>query len=95
MPVVRNVTQPDKFNPAAELPFELRVDDLRAAMQHVYDFFYDVNVGLTAKGLERLDDMLRPASLSGVVSDMLTARRSRLLTGDRWHSLSCILARFP
>ncbi|MHB8998724.1 MAG: hypothetical protein ACYC9N_04325, partial [Thermoanaerobaculia bacterium] len=42
-----------------------------------------VNVGLVAKGLERLDDMLRPAIMSGVLSDMLTAslaKHSRTLT---------------
>lgn len=42
-------------------------------MQDVYDFFYDVNLLLTDKGLERLDDMIRPAIMSGLLSDMLTA----------------------
>jgi hypothetical protein len=42
-------------------------------MQDVYDFFFDVNVGLVEKGLDRLDDMLRPAIMSGLLSDMLTA----------------------
>jgi hypothetical protein len=42
-------------------------------MQDVYDFFYDVNQLLAAKGLQRLDDMVRPAGMSGLVSDMLTA----------------------
>jgi hypothetical protein len=43
-------------------------------MQDVYDFYYDVNTGLVAKGLERLDDFLRPAIMSGgLPSDMLTA----------------------
>ena len=32
-----------------------------------------MNSGLTAKGLGRLDDTLRPAIMSGVLSDMLTA----------------------
>lgn len=32
-----------------------------------------MNTSLSAKGLERLDDMLRPAIISGVLSDMLTA----------------------
>jgi len=53
------------------------------AMQDVYDFFHDVNVGLVERGLERLDDMLRPAIMSGVLSDMLTAslaKHSRTLT---------------
>ena len=43
-------------------------------MQDVYDFFFDVNSHLIARGLERLDDTLRPAIMSGVLSDMLTAR---------------------
>lgn len=42
-------------------------------MQDVYDFFYDVNTGLVVRGLDRLDDMLRPALMSGLLSDMLTA----------------------
>lgn len=42
-------------------------------MQDIYDFFYDVNTLLTGKGLERLDDMLRPSIMSGLLSDMLTA----------------------
>ncbi len=64
---------PNKFNRHLELPFQLRLDDFRAATQDVYDFFYDVNQALGAKGLDRLDDMLRPAIMSGVLSDMLTA----------------------
>ena len=57
------------------------------AMQDVYDFFYDVNSHLTAKGLQRLDDMLRPAIMSGFLSDMLTAslaRHSRTLTENHY-----------
>jgi hypothetical protein len=83
MTVTRNQLDPSKFNPTAHLPFELRLDDFRLAMQDVYDFFFDVNSNLVAKGLERLDDMLRPAITSGVLSDMLTAslaKHSRALT---------------
>lgn len=65
------------FNAEAELPFELRIDDFRMAMQDVYDFFRDVNLALGTKGLSRLDDMLRPAIMSGVISDMLTASLAR------------------
>ena len=73
MSTTRNALDPNKFNPTLALPFELRVQDFSAAVQDVYDFFFDVNTGLAAKGLERLDDMLRPAIMSGVLSDMLTA----------------------
>ena len=73
MSTTRNALDPNKFNPTLALPFELRVQDFSAAVQDVYDIFFDVNTGLAAKGLERLDDMLRPAIMSGVLSDMLTA----------------------
>ncbi len=35
-------------------------------MQDVYDFFFDVNRGLVERDLVRLDDMLRPAIMSGL-----------------------------
>ena len=73
MAVIRNSLDSSKFNAAASLPFELRLDDFRSAIQDVYDFFHDVNTGLVGKGLDRLDDTLRPAIMSGVLSDMLTA----------------------
>lgn len=69
----KNRLDPSKLNRDLDLPFQLRLDDFQSAAQDVYDFFYDVNVGLVAKGLDRLDDMLRPAIMSGVLSDMLTA----------------------
>ncbi len=73
MPVQRNHLDPVKLNTAAALPYELRLEDFRLAIQDVYDFFFDVNTNLVAKGLDRLDEMLRPAIMSGVLSDMLTA----------------------
>jgi len=82
MPIVKNTLVQGEFNSQAELPFELRLDDFRMAVQDVYDFFFDVNSALLAKGLRRLDDMLRPAIMSGVLSDMLTAslaKHSRVL----------------
>lgn len=77
MPIVRNSLDPARFNSNAVLPYELRIDDFRAAVQDVYDFFFDVNTGLGQKGLERLDDTLRPAIMSGVLSDMLTANLAK------------------
>ena len=87
MPVVRNRPKEEKFNTQAVLPYELRLEDFRVAVQDVYDFFYDVNTGLVAKGLDRLDDMLRPAIMSGLLSDMLTAslaKHSRTLVPNAY-----------
>ncbi|OGP75564.1 MAG: hypothetical protein A2V86_07720 [Deltaproteobacteria bacterium RBG_16_49_23] len=73
MPIERNIVKRTKFNKVAQLPYELRLRDFEMAMQDVYDFFFDVNSYLAKKGLQRLDEMLRPAIMSGVLSDMLTA----------------------
>jgi hypothetical protein len=84
---VRNTVDTTKFNQSAVLPYELRPQDFQMAMQDVYDFFFDVNSYLVRKGLRRLDDMLRPAIMSGVLSDMLTAslaKHSRTLTENRY-----------
>jgi hypothetical protein len=82
-----NTVDITNFNPHAVLPYELRLLDFQTAMQDVYDFFRDVNALLTKKGLRRLDDMLRPAIMSGVLSDMLTASlasHARVLTENRF-----------
>ncbi len=74
------------FNQTAELPFELRLKDFEMAIQDVYDFFFDVNKLLLSKGLHRMDDMLRPAAMSGIISDMLTAsmaKHARALVENR------------
>lgn len=87
MAIKRNSVDLSKFNPDARLPYELRAADFQMAMQDVYDFFHDVNSYLAKKGLQRLDDMLRPAIMSGVLSDMLTAslaKHSRVLTENRY-----------
>ncbi len=87
MTITRKQIITGKFNETAKLPYELRLEDFKLAIQDVYDFFFDVNSHLVEKGLDRLDDMLRPAIMSGVLSDMLTAslaRHSRTLVENRY-----------
>ena len=87
MPIERNTVERSKFNKMAQLPYELRLRDFEMAMQDVYDFFFDVNSYLAKKGLQRLDEMLRPAIMSGVLSDMLTAslaKHSRVLIENQY-----------
>ncbi|HKX11296.1 MAG TPA: hypothetical protein VJN67_24055 [Stellaceae bacterium] len=89
MPIQRNTVRPEAFNKAIKLPYELRLKDFEIAMQDVYDFFFDVNRQLSSKGLQRLDDMLRPANMSGTISDMLTAsigKHSRALVQNSYHN---------
>jgi hypothetical protein len=83
----RNVVDANAFNAGAELPYGLRLKDFELAIQDIYDFFHDVNTALVSKGLQRMDDMLRPAIMSGLLSDMLTAslaKHSRTLTENRY-----------
>lgn len=83
LPVPRSVVDVDGFNGELGLPYSLRVQDFQMAMQDVYDFLYDVDSHLVARSLRRFESMLRPAILSGILSDLLTsslARHSRSLT---------------
>lgn len=87
--MIRQTVDARKFNPAAIYPYDLREDDFRIAVQDVYDFYHDVNLLLTGKGLPRLDDMLRPAAMSGMIPDMLTAslaKHSRALVENQFHN---------
>jgi len=83
---IRQIVDQTKFNMTASLPYSLRIEDISLAMQDVYDFFFDVNTLLTGRGLKRLDDMLRPAAMSGMISDAMTAslaKHSRTLVENR------------
>lgn len=73
----RQTVDNSRFNRQAILPYQLRIADFEIAMQDAYDFFYDVNKLLLERGLYRLDDMLRPAAMSGMISDMLTASMAK------------------
>lgn len=87
MRLSRNTVDSSKFNRKARLPYELRLKDFEMAMQDIYDFFFDMNSVLSKKGLQRLDDMLRPAIMSGLLSDMVSssmAKHSRTLTENRY-----------
>jgi hypothetical protein len=87
MPAQRNRPKRANFNSSASLSFQLRLEDFEIAMQDVYDLFHDINTGLLEKGLERLDDFLGPAIMSGFLSDLLTAslsKHSRALTQNNY-----------
>lgn len=86
---VREKVDRTRFNPEALLPYSLRLDDFQIAMEDVYDFFFDVNTFFLERGLPRLDDLLRPANMSGLLSDMLTAslaKHSRTLVQNSYHN---------
>lgn len=71
MPIVRESPDMSKFSVKIRLP--LRREDFACRMS----FFFDVNSQLHAKGIRHFDDMLRPAAMSGLISDMMTASMAR------------------
>lgn len=87
--LTRRAVDLSKFSREFDYPYELRLVDFQVAMQDVYDFFHDVNTHLRSKGLQRLDDMLRPANMSGIITDMLTAsmgKHARALVPNMYHN---------
>ncbi len=89
MPIVRQRPDASRFNDEAVLPYKLRLEDFGCVMQDIYDFFFNVNTHLSDRGLGRLDDMLRPAAMSGLISDMITAsmaQHARVLVENLYHN---------
>jgi hypothetical protein len=86
---VREKVDATRFNTERTLPYSLRLNDFQIAMEDVYDFLFDVNTFFLGRGLPRLDDLLRPANMSGLLSDMLTAsiaKHSRTLVQNSYHN---------
>jgi hypothetical protein len=54
MPIARNAVDSRSFNKKARLPYSLRLKDFEMAMQDIYDFFYDVNLGLVQRAFSVL-----------------------------------------
>ncbi len=71
---------PRGFNANAVLPYGLRAAEVRAALEDVYDFLYNVNRFLVGKGWERLEETLMPATFSGVISEMVVQSVSKQST---------------
>lgn len=85
----RQLVDQAALNIAAVLPFSLRIEDFQMAMQDVYDFFHDVNTLFDDRGLPRLEEVLRAANMSGMISDMLTAsiaNHCRSLVQNLYHN---------
>ncbi len=78
----RATPKTDGFNPSAVLPYQLRTEDFSLALRDLYDFLFDVNSLLQSRDLSRLEDVVRPAVVSGILSAMLSsslAKHSRSL----------------
>ncbi len=63
--------QIEHFNPNAEIPYGLTIDQLCAAMNDFIDFLGFINQQLNSKGMARLETMLMPANFSSIVGEFM------------------------
>lgn len=80
---------PRGFNSSVVLPYGLRAAEVRAALEDVYDFLYNVNRFLVGKGWDRLEETLMPATFSGVISEMAVqsvSKQSTAVIRNQYHN---------
>lgn len=87
--VTRPILSEAGFNHRVVLPYRLTVDEIKAAMNDLYDFFYDVNSFLTGRGYGRLEETLAGATFSGLMGELVIqslSRHSATMTKNTWHN---------
>lgn len=67
---------PEGFGSEAKLPHGLRVEEVKEALEGVYNFLHDVNNFLVERGYTRLEEMILGNSLSGFISEMVVKNLS-------------------
>lgn len=83
------VVHREGFNYELELPYNLRVNDFASAMDDLYVTLAHLNDGLTSRGLLRIEESVRGAIYSGLLSDMIVAalaQHSLGLTKNTWRN---------
>lgn len=76
------------FNAKATLPYSLRLADFEMAMDDVYVMLWNVNEALTSRGLLRIEESVRGAVFSGLLSDVISAALAK-------HSLGLVRNQYP
>ncbi len=85
----RPTLHPKGFSSAIELPYGLRVAEVKAALDDIYDFLHSINRFLTDRGWDRLEETLAAATFSGVMSELVIegiSKRSVTMTKNRRHN---------
>lgn len=87
--IERATLHPRGFNDSVVLPYGLRVAEVKAAMDDIYDLLYNVNQFLAQRGWDRLEDMLLAAAFSGMMSGLVVggvSKQSATLTANKYHN---------
>jgi hypothetical protein len=80
---------PRGFRDQAILPYGLRVGEVKAALDDIYDFLSQVNQFLVNKGWDRLEETLSSAAFSGMLSDLIEegiSKRSETVAKNKRHN---------
>lgn len=62
---------PDGFNPSCKLPFGLKTDHIRKAMEEYIDFLGFINGQLYQRKMKRFEAFLMPANFSSMVGEFM------------------------
>jgi hypothetical protein len=64
---------PNGFNSKAQIPYGVRVEHVRKAMEEFIEFLSFLNGQLHRKKIERLESFLMPANFSSIVGEFMSA----------------------
>lgn len=80
---------PAGFNPNAQIPYGVKTEHIRKAMQEFIDFLGFVNSQLNTKQIERLESFLMPANFSSMVGEFMGAaipKHCKTVCRNKYHN---------
>jgi hypothetical protein len=72
--VSRPILYKEGFNADVALPYDLKVEEVRNALDQIYDFLHEMNSFLVSRGYDRLEEIILGNSLSGFISELVVKR---------------------
>lgn len=78
--VVRSGFTPG-LDQSGRLPYGLQQRDFQNAMESLYDFFHSINSALMQRGIEWIENTVRAAAVSNMISDLTAAAMAKYSYG--------------
>src|SRR6266478_3415908 len=79
----------DGFNAKAQIPFGVKLEHIRAAMQEFVDFLGFINSQLRRRDIPRLESFMMPANFSSLVGEFINAtvpKHCGTVVKNRYHN---------
>lgn len=80
---------PNGFNPNCDLPFGLKIEHIKAAMEEFVDFLGFINIQLNGRKIPRFETFLMPANFSSMVGEFMhigIEKHCPTLVKNRYHN---------